>query len=186
MILIKNMKFCGFICSATTKKKKRWLTLFVMSCMYLLLQNLISKYIRWHLSPSECLEAAGDTGYATFTWRNRSSFRWECDGIYNFKMPLLPPAADRMTLTAGHGRRWTATRPRRWRSSGECHRKHEQHVDSYYTLTSVTPLGSLASCVACGLWLVTHSSVGHAAWLRPHNLVGVRAHLPSITSSFQV
>lgn len=173
-------------------KKKRRLTLFVISCMYLLLQNLISKYISWHLSSSECLEAAGDTGYAMSTWRNRSSFRWECDGIYNFKMPLhwlkvlfsfyLPTT----TLTAWHWRRWSGTRPRWWHSSGERLRKHQRHVDSYYTLTSVTPLGSLASCVACGLWLVTHSSVGHAAWLRSHNLVGVWAHLSSITSSFQV
>lgn len=39
-------------------KKKRRLTLFVISCMYLLLQDLISKYIGWHASSSECLEAA--------------------------------------------------------------------------------------------------------------------------------
>lgn len=181
------MELCGFICSATAgKRKKRWLTLFVMSCMYLLRQNLISKYISWHLSSSECLEEAGDTGYAMFTWRNRSSFRWECDGIYNFKMPLHRLKFWGFFFTCrSHDVKLPETGGDE-RSHGLGDGIHPENVDSYYTLTSVTPLGSPASCVACGLWLVTHSSVGHASWLRPHNLVGVWAHLPSITSSFQV
>ena len=54
----------------------------------------------------------------------------------------------------------------------------EWHVDSHYTLMSVTQLASVACCVACGLWLVTNSSMGHTAWLWFPHLAGLELTTP--------
>lgn len=61
--------------------------------------------------------------------------------------------------------------------------KGKWHVDSYYTLMSLTLVSSTASCGPRGLCLVSHSSVGHTAWLGAHWGLNTHSLNHELTSS---
>lgn len=148
-------------------QEKKWRASFGMLSMHIARDHLIPKYIleSMMLSPYKWSNTVDDTEHVIPTWWNQGIFSLGCDAIppelfHPFPLVDFTCRANSYGLNRGNATHLE-------NASGDA-----SDMLTHYILMSVTQLGSMACCVACGLWLVTNSSMGHTTGLWSRDLTG--------------